>query len=70
MSGFVEIPPDIDALLAADAAGARQQRERVRGELVRAFEAGATVVGFAAAGRAGRPALLLGPVPHGAVGGA
>lgn len=62
MQGFVEIPPDIDALLAADPVGARGQRERVRGELVRAFDAGAVVSGFAAAGRAGRPALVLSSV--------
>jgi predicted GNAT superfamily acetyltransferase len=60
LSGFVEIPPDVDALVAADGVAARQQRERVRGELLRAFDAGAVVRGFAAAGRAGRPALVLG----------
>lgn len=61
MSGFVEIPPDVDALLAADPGAARRERERVRGELERAFSAGATVRGFASAGRGGRPALVLGP---------
>jgi predicted GNAT superfamily acetyltransferase len=69
MSGFVEIPPDVDALLAADPGAARLQRERVRGELQRALAAGAVVTGFAAAGRAGRPALVLGAGGAGAVGG-
>lgn len=61
MRGFVEIPPDIDALLAADPFGARRQRERVRAELLAAFGAGAIVDGFASAGRSGRPALVLSP---------
>lgn len=59
--GFVEIPPDIDALLAADPPAALHERERVRSQLTAAFAAGAEVVDFAAAGRSGRPALVLAP---------
>ncbi|UDY35396.1 hypothetical protein [Dermatobacter hominis] len=69
MTGFVEIPPDVDALLAADPSAVRLQRERVRGELQRALEAGAVVMGFASAGRTGRPALVLGAPDPASVGG-
>ncbi len=59
LAGFVEIPPDIDALLAADPTAALPERERVRAQLTAAFAAGAEVVDFASAGRSGRPALVL-----------
>ena len=62
LHGFVEIPPDVDALLAADPTAVVRERERVRAQLTAAFDAGSGVVGFAAPGRSGRPALVLGPV--------
>lgn len=58
---LVEIPSDVDALLAADPAAALRERARVRAELGVAIDAGGVVTGFASAGHDGRPALVLGP---------
>jgi predicted GNAT superfamily acetyltransferase len=56
---LVEIPADVDALVASDPGAARRHRERVRAELGAALGAGAVVSGFAAAGRSGGPALVI-----------
>ena len=55
----VEIPADIDALLAVDVAGALDWRMRVREALLSAFSEGFVVSGFQRATSDGPPALVL-----------
>lgn len=55
----VDIPTDVDALLASDLAAALEWRFRVRDALLRAFEDGFVITGFRPARAASPPALVL-----------
>lgn len=55
----IEIPADIDTLLAHDPASARDWRMRLRAALPQAFADGYAVTGFLPAAAGGNPVLLL-----------
>ena len=55
----VDIPADIDALLAADPELAMSWRLRIRATLTRAFAEGYTITGFLPAGAGGDPSYVL-----------
>jgi predicted GNAT superfamily acetyltransferase len=56
---LVDIPPDIDALMATSASDAWAWRMRVRSSLTDAFADGFTITGFEPSAAAGNPAYVL-----------